>query len=46
MNAEDLKFPEGSFDLVLRKTNLNLEKWKTDNGFAIPAEVVIVIARK
>ncbi|HYB03216.1 MAG TPA: methyltransferase domain-containing protein [Nitrososphaerales archaeon] len=31
---------------ILRKTRLNLEKWKTDSGFAIPAEVVIVIARK
>ncbi len=31
---------------ILRKTKLNLEKWKTDDGFAIPAEVVIVIARK
>ena len=31
---------------ILRKARLNLEKWKTDSGFAMPAEVVIVIARK
>jgi enediyne biosynthesis protein CalE5 len=37
---------EGVQKEILRKTKLNLEKWKTDNGFAIPAEVVIVIARK
>jgi ubiquinone/menaquinone biosynthesis C-methylase UbiE len=37
---------EGVQKEILRKTKLNLEKWKTDNGFAIPAEVVIVIGRK
>jgi len=31
---------------ILRKARLNLEKWKTNTGLAIPAEVAIVVARK
>jgi len=31
---------------VLRKTRANLEKWTTPNGISLPAECVIVTARK